>query len=71
VDTVAREVDHTEMEYNIKMSKFKNATNLLHPYFPQFRHRQILQVVTGDHHALILVAGSLDKEGSTEVFGLG
>ncbi len=53
------------------MAKFKNTTNLLYPYFPQLRHRQILQVVTGDHHTLILVAGPLGQEGSTEVFGLG
>lgn len=41
------------------MNKYKNATNLVHPYFQQFRHRQVLQVVTGDYHTLFLVGGPL------------
>lgn len=58
-DAVAREIDHTEMEYNIKMAKYKNNTNLVFPYFSQFRHRQVLQVSCGDYHTLFLVSGAL------------
>lgn len=79
IDTTAREINHTELEYNIKMSKYRNSTNLIFPYFPQFRHRKVLQVVCGDFHTLFLVGGSLGvnqpKETnnlwSTEVFGFG
>jgi hypothetical protein len=59
------------MEYNIKMSKYKNSTNLVHPHFQQFRHRQVLQVVAGDYHALFLVSGPLGVDSQTEVFGIG
>jgi hypothetical protein len=59
------------MEYNIKLNKYKNATNLVFPYYQQFRHRQVLQVVTGDYHTLFLVAGPLGVEAETEVFGFG
>jgi hypothetical protein len=64
------------MEYNIKMSKYKNATNLVYPYFNEFRHRKVMQVVCGDFHTLFLVGGALDCReerggGATEVFGLG
>jgi hypothetical protein len=72
MDTLAREIDHTEMEYNIKMAKFKNATNLVHPHFLQFRHRQVIQVAAGDYHALFLVSGPLGTDSPlTEVFGIG
>jgi hypothetical protein len=60
-DTLAREIDHTEMEYNIKMGKYKNSTNLVYPYYHQFRHRQVVQVVCGDYHTLFLVAGALNQ----------
>ncbi len=59
------------MEYNIKMTKYKNATNLIYPYFQQFRHRRVLQVVTGDYHTLFLVAGPLGIDTETEVFAMG
>lgn len=59
MDTTAREINHTELEYNIKMTKYKNNTNLIHPYYVEFRHRKILQVVCGDFHTLFLVGGSL------------
>ncbi len=41
------------------MGKYKNNTNLIFPYFPEFRHRKILQVVCGDYHTLFLVGGAL------------
>lgn len=50
------------MEYNIKMGKYKNSTNLVFPYFQQLRHRQVVQVVCGDYHALFLVAGALNQQ---------
>ena len=53
------------------MAKFKNSTNLVHPHFLQFRHRQVVQVVAGDYHVLFLVGGPLGVEASTEVFGMG
>lgn len=60
------------MEYNIKMGKYKNSTNLVFPYFHQLRHRQVVQVVCGDYHALFLVAGALNQqESAKEVFGVG
>ena len=59
-----REINHTEMEYNIKMNKYKNNTNLIYPHYPQFRHRKILQVVCGDFHTLFLVGGPLSGESS-------
>lgn len=60
------------MEYNIKMTKYKNSTNLVFPYYQQFRHRQVLQVSCGDYHTLFLVAGSLNQINSPyEVFGVG
>ena len=72
IDTVTREVDHTEMEYNIKMAKYKNSTNLVHPYFLQLRHRQVKQVACGDYHTLFLVGGALNAaDRPYEVMGLG
>jgi alpha-tubulin suppressor-like RCC1 family protein len=60
------------MEYNIKMAKYKNSTNLVHPYFLQLRHRQVRQVACGDYHTLFLVGGALNAaERSYEVMGLG
>jgi alpha-tubulin suppressor-like RCC1 family protein len=60
------------MEYNIRMTKFKNSTNLVFPYFQQLRHRQVLQVVCGDYHTLFLVAGALGQLDATkEVLGVG
>lgn len=60
------------------MSTYKNNTNLIHPYFPEFRHRKILKVACGDFHTLFLVGGSLDQNEkepkpnwTTEVFGIG
>ena len=44
------------------MGKYKNNTNLIHPFYPEFRHRKILQVVCGDFHALFLVGGALAGE---------
>lgn len=71
-DTLAREIDHTEMEYNIRMTKFKNNTNLVFPYYQQLRHRQVLQVACGDYHTLFLVGGALGQvEGQREVLGVG
>ena len=61
------------MEYNIKMSKFKNATNLVHPYFQQFRHRNVIQIACGDYHTLFLVAGAINSSSfaNFEVMGIG
>lgn len=66
------------MEYNIKMAETKNSIQVVHPYFPQFRHRKIKQVACGDYHALFLVEGSFDNaesslksEWRTEVFAMG
>lgn len=59
------------MELNIRMNKYKNATNLVHPHFNQFRHRQVLQVACGDYHSLFLVGGPLGTETTNEVFGMG
>jgi len=61
------------MEYNIKMAKFKNSTNLIHPYFQQLRHRNVLQVACGDYHTLFLVSGSISTFSSSnyEVLGIG
>jgi hypothetical protein len=60
------------MELNIRMNRYKNATNLVHPYFPEFRHRKILQVVCGDFHSLFLVGGAIGgPDTCTEVFGMG
>lgn len=66
------------MEYNIKMAKFKNSSNPIFPYYPQFRHRSVESVACGDFHALILVKGSINKDElskrgvfETEVFGYG
>lgn len=59
------------------MGKYKNNTNLIFPYFPEFRHRKILQVVCGDYHTLFLVGGALgdnNKDNNlwgSEVFGFG
>ena len=53
------------------MAKYKNSTNLIHPFFPQFRHRQVHMVVAGDHHALFLVGRHFGKDGPSEVFGIG
>lgn len=53
------------MELNIRMNKYKNATNLVHPYFNQFRHRQVLQVACGDYHSLFLVGGPIGVEAHT------
>lgn len=50
------------MEYNIKMNVYKNSTNLIFPYFPEFRHRKVLQVVCGDYHTLFLVGGALTNK---------
>ena len=47
------------------MAKYKNTTNLIHPYFLQLRHRQVIQVVAGDYHALFLVGGPLGVEKGT------
>jgi len=58
---VLREIDYTEMEYNIKMSEVKNCIQVVHPYFQHFRHRRIKQVVCGDFHVLFLVEGSFDN----------
>lgn len=44
------------------MNKFKNSTNLIFPYFNEFRHRKIMQVVCGDFHTLFLVSGTLGKK---------
>ncbi len=52
------------MEYNIKLTEVKNAIQVVHPFFPQFRHRRIKQIVCGDFHALILVEGSFDNADS-------
>jgi hypothetical protein len=49
------------MEYNIKMSKYKNCTNLVYPYFNELRHRKIYKVVCGDFHTLFLVGGAIDS----------
>ena len=62
LDTITREIDHTEMQFNIKMNKYKNSTNLVHPYYQQFRHRHVVQVVAGDFHTLFLVGGPLGGE---------
>ena len=43
------------------MGKFRNSTNLIFPYFPEFRHRKVLKVVCGDYHSLFLVGGSLNN----------
>jgi hypothetical protein len=43
------------MEYNIKMAEIKSTIQVVHPYFPQFRHRKIKQIACGDYHALFLV----------------
>jgi hypothetical protein len=43
------------------MNKYKNSTNLIYPYFPEFRHRKILQVVCGDFHTLFLVGGAIGE----------
>ena len=59
IDTTVREIMHTQLEYNIKMVNYKNNTNLIYPYFPEFRHRKIVQVACGDYHTLFLVAGSI------------
>lgn len=60
------------MEYNIRMTKFKNSTNLVFPYFQQLRHRQVLQVACGDYHTLFLVGGSLGQlDPQREVLGVG
>jgi hypothetical protein len=48
------------MEYNIKMAKYKNSTNLVYPYFGELRHRQVKQVACGDYHTLFLVGGALN-----------
>lgn len=54
------------------MSKYKNSTNLVFPYFPQLRHRQVLQVACGDYHTLFLVGGSLGQlDCQKEVLGVG
>jgi hypothetical protein len=58
------------------MNKYKNSSNLVHPYYPQFRHRIIRQVVCGDYHALFLVGAAINKEEdegicANEIFGLG
>ena len=66
-----REIEHTEMELNIRMNKYKNATNLVHPYYSQFRHRQVLQVTCGDYHSIFLVGGPIGVSKQTEVFGMG
>lgn len=55
VDSVLREIDYTEMEYNIKLSETKNTIQVVHPYFHQFKHRKIKQIACGDFHALFLV----------------
>lgn len=49
------------MEYNIRMTKFKNNTNLVFPYYQQLRHRQVIQVACGDYHTLFLVGGALGQ----------
>lgn len=60
------------MEYNIKMSKYRNSTNLVHPYFPQFRHRNVVQVACGDYHTLFLVGGPIGSTDTAyEVLGMG
>lgn len=64
IDSVLREIDYTELEYNIKMAETKNIIQVLHPHFPQFRHRKIKQVVCGDFHAIFLVEGSFDNYSS-------
>jgi len=43
------------------MSKYKSITNLVYPYYPEFRHRKILQVVCGEYHTLFLVGNSLEE----------
>lgn len=59
------------------MSQYKNNTNLIYPFFDEFRHRKVIQVVCGDFHTLFLIGESLSKseetkEGwMTEVFGIG
>jgi hypothetical protein len=60
------------MEYNIKMAKYKNSTNLVYPYFLQLRHRQIKKIACGDYHTLFLVGSALNSpEGAFEVMGIG
>lgn len=60
------------MEYNIRMTKFKNNTNLVFPYYQQLRHRQVLQVACGDYHTLFLVGGALGQlDPMREVLGVG
>lgn len=73
-----REIDYTEMEYNIRMADMRNTVHVVHPYFPMFRHRRIRQVACGDYHVLFLVEGSFDNAESsltpgwkTEVFSMG
>lgn len=60
------------MEYNIRMTKFKNNTNLVFPYYQQLRHRQVLKVACGDYHTLFLVGGALGQfDPMREVLGVG
>ena len=60
------------MEYNIKMAKYRNSANLVHPHFPQLRHRHVIQVACGNYHSLFLVGGALGSdETATEVMGIG
>lgn len=56
------------------MAKYKNATNLVHPYFMEFRHRNVVVVACGDHHALFLIGAPIDaaqERVDYEVFGVG
>lgn len=43
------------------MQKYKNRSNLIFPYFNEFRHRKVLQVVCGDFHTLFLVGSALNS----------
>ncbi len=43
------------------MSEIKNCLNNVYPYFSQFKHRRVTQIVCGDFHVLFLVKGSYDS----------
>ena len=47
LDSIIREVSHTEMEYNIRVTKEKSTLNLIHPIFNVFRNRRVLNVSAG------------------------
>ena len=47
------------------MAEMKNCLNSVYPYFTQFKHRRVTQIVCGDFHVLFLVKGSYDSNASS------